>query len=69
MRQKIATLAAGAFLVTLCSGASCRQETAQSVLATFLNTIAETAAQQIVSDTAKSIDVDGHADSNSEGWQ
>jgi len=55
MRRKIATTVVGVVLVTLCSGASCRQETAQGVLATFLNTLAETAAQQLVSNAAKPI--------------
>lgn len=54
MRRKIVATAVTLILVALSSGASCRQETAQNVLATFLNTLAESVAQQIVANTAKS---------------
>jgi hypothetical protein len=67
MRRKIATVFMGAVLVALCSGATCRQETAQGVLATFLNTLAETAAEQIVSNVAKAPQVTNHAERGLEG--
>lgn len=67
MRHKIATLFVGVLLITLCSGATCRQETAQDILATFLNTVAETAAQQFVSNTAKSLQVTDNTDTGMGG--
>ncbi len=53
MRRKILTVIVATALVVLCMGASCRQETAQSVIATFLNTLAETAAQELVKGSPK----------------
>lgn len=53
MHHKVTATVVGAVLFTFCSGATCRQETAQRVLATFLNTVAETAAQELVRNTAK----------------
>jgi hypothetical protein len=69
MRRKIATLVAGVVLVALCSGASCRQETAQNVLATFLNTAAEAVAEQLVSSTAKPLQATDQMERTWEGWR
>ncbi len=69
MRRKIVATAVGVILVTLCSGASCRQETAQNVLATFLNTAAEAVAEQLVSSTAKPLQATDQMERTWEGWR
>ena len=46
MRRRISLIVFGA-LVALNMGASCRQETAQSVINTFFTAIADTAGQAI----------------------
>ena len=53
MRNKISVLLTSAAVLVVCSGATCRQETAQSVIDTFLNTLAQTAAQELIKGNAK----------------
>lgn len=55
MNRRVIAVIASVILLPLCSGASCRQETAQSAMAVFFNTVAEVTAQQLVSNAAKAI--------------
>jgi hypothetical protein len=54
MRRKIIRVFAFMILMACCSGASCRQETAQQVLETFLTELASGVANEIVTSRAGS---------------
>lgn len=53
MWKKLLGVMAGVTIILLGSGATCRQETAQSVIDTFLNTLAQNVAQELVKGTAR----------------
>jgi hypothetical protein len=57
MRRTIISALVCMILLICSTGATCRQETAQAVVGTFLNTLAENVAEQIVQAASTPSDV------------